>query len=109
MEADLELGDLIRQVSKELLDSQTERLAQGGQAVFQVSGLDIEVSFIITKSKGLSGGIDLKVIRADGDRHFEEQEVHRIVLHLGAAADRGDQEDLDEFDAVIPVRPRRRS
>jgi hypothetical protein len=109
MEADLKLGDLIRQVSKELLDSQAERIAQGGQAVFQVSGLDIEVSFVITKSKGVSGGIDLKVIRADGDRHFEEQEVHRIVVHLGAASGSvggGDQQIPAPDRIPIPVLPR---
>jgi hypothetical protein len=104
MEADLKLGDLIREVSKELLDSQKTRRAQGGQAVFQVCGLDIEVSFVITKSKGVSGGIDLKVIRADGDRHFEEQEVHRIVVHLGAASGGGDQH-RPQVEPIAPVLP----
>jgi len=102
-EFDLSLKALIWEVGRQLLEAQEERIAQGGRAVFEVSGLDIEVSFIATESSRGGGGFDLKVIRADAQRQVDQQAIHKIVLHLVAASD----DDLGHFDAVTPIRPRR--
>jgi hypothetical protein len=99
---DLSIRALIRAVTDELLASQTERLASGGAAVFQVSDLTLEVSFVATSSKHGGGGFDIKVVKADAGVQYDKQSIHKITLKLKAVEDQP-----QPFGAVGPVRPRR--
>lgn len=105
---------LIRRISDELLESQRERQLQGLPAVFEVQGLDIEVSFVVTESRQGGGGFDLRVIKADGSMKYEDQSVQKVTLHLGVPSARPvvTRPDVDDdplvFDDELPVRPRLR-
>jgi len=99
---DLTIGALIRAVTKELIEAQAERLAAGGQAVFEVSDLTLEISFVATTSKHGGGGFDLKVVKADVGAQYEKQSVQKVTLALKAVLDQ-----VQPFGAVGPVRPRR--
>ena len=106
VESDVSVKALIRHVTRELIESREERREAGDPAVFEVDSLDIEISFVVTESTTGSGGFDLRVIRAGLDKHYDEQAVQRITLHLrapepGAAGEEG-------FDLIAPLRPRRR-
>ena len=98
---DLSIGDLITSVTDELLESQAERLKTGGAAVFEVSGLTLEISFVATSSKHGGGGFDIKVIKADAGVKYDQQSVHKITLTLKAVEDQ-----MQPFGRVGPVRPR---
>jgi Trypsin-co-occurring domain 2 len=86
-EDDLSIRTLIRAVTKELVESQQERLAAGEAAIFEVSDLTLEISFVATSSKHGGGGFDLKVVKADAGMQYDEQSVHKITLSLKAVAD----------------------
>lgn len=103
-EDELSLKALIQAVSEELRSSRTERLAQGLPALFEVEDLTIEVSFVVTRSKGGGVGFDLKVISADGSVKYDRESVQKITLKLKALAD----EDvlLPELPDTLPLRPR---
>lgn len=93
MENSLSLKDLIRRVQVELTESQLEREQRGEPALFEVESLTLEVNFVVTKSRGGSGGFEFKVltfggIKADGDVEHQEQQVHKIVLSLKAISGR---------------------
>lgn len=86
-ESSLSLKEMIRRVQSELTQSHFERKASGIPALFEVERLTLEVNFVVTKSKGASGGFDLKVltfggIKADADFDHQEQQTHKIVLSL---------------------------
>ncbi|MEK6283163.1 MAG: trypco2 family protein [Acidobacteriota bacterium] len=86
-ESSLSLKEMIRRVQTELMESQLEREASGLPALFAVDGLTLEVNFVVTKSKGASGGFDFKVltfggIKAGGDLEHQEQQTHKIILSL---------------------------
>jgi hypothetical protein len=101
VDEDLSIQTLIQAVTKELLASQADRLAAGGPAVFEVSDLTLEISFVATTSKHGGGGFDLKVVKADAGAQYDKQSIHKIVLNLKAVDDQA-------FDGVIgPVRPRK--
>jgi hypothetical protein len=101
---DLSLKDLIQAVSEELRASRDERLADGLGPLFEIQDLTIEVSFVVTKSKGVRGGFDLKVISAGGDVKYDNQEVQKVTLKLRALG----QADLEIPDVPdhLPLRPR---
>ncbi|WP_126349481.1 trypco2 family protein [Kocuria rosea] len=105
------LKDIIRRVSNELLESQEERRQFGEAAVFEVASLDIELNFVVTESKSGNLGMDLKVVSAGGNRHYEEQQVQRLVLHLTAPKHQDNADQTYPFydDKAMPVRPRRAS
>jgi hypothetical protein len=105
-EYDLSLKNLIRVVSNELLASRTERLAQGIPALFEIEDLTIEVSFVITESKGGGGGFDLSVIKADGSVKYDKEQVHKITLTLKALG--ADDVVVPELPDQLPLRPRSR-
>ena len=96
---DLSMRDLIRAVTRELLDSQADRERAGDPAVFEVKELTIEISFVATTSTHGSGGFDLKVIKADTGVQYDKQSVHTVTLTLKA---------VDDNDATGTIeRPRR--
>jgi len=83
----LSLKDLIRHVKKEIIESQRESVVNHEDALFVVQGLTLEVNFIVTKSKGGTGGFEFKVltfggIKAGGDLEHQEQQIHKITLSL---------------------------
>jgi hypothetical protein len=93
---DLSLKTLIRAVSEELRTSQDERIARGQPPLFEVQELTVEVSFVITESKGGHGGFDLKVIKADANVKYDKESVHKVTLKLKA---------LEKADLTIPELP----
>jgi Trypsin-co-occurring domain 2 len=100
---DLSIRTLIQAVTRELLESQAERLAAGGPAVFEVKDLTLEISFVATSSKHGGGGFDLKVVKADAGVQYDKQSVHKIQLTLTAV----DFQPVAEPSPLPhPVRPR---
>jgi hypothetical protein len=97
---DLSIRTLIQAVTQELLESQSDRLAVGGPAVFQLKDLTLEISFVATNSKKGGGGFDLKVVKADASVQYDKQSIHKITLTLSAVDDR-------PFGGAGPMRPRR--
>jgi hypothetical protein len=88
-ESSLSLKELIRRVQIELMESQGEREARGDAPLFEVESLTLEVNFVVTRSKGGSGGFEFKVltfggINVGGDVERQEQQTHKITLSLKA-------------------------
>jgi hypothetical protein len=81
---DLSIEALVTAVSEQLLRSQSARLAAGRPAVFEVSDLTLEISFVVTTSKSGGGGFDLKVIKADGALKYDTESVQKVTLKLNA-------------------------
>lgn len=81
----LGIGELIRSVHRELLESRRARIAKGLAPFFQVQGLTVEVHFVVTQSDKARAGFDLKVVTAGADRAYEESQVHKIRLDLRVA------------------------
>lgn len=98
---DVSMRALIRAVTDELIESQAERVAAGGPAVFEVGDLTLEISFVATTSKHAGGGFNLTVVKADAGAQYEKQSIHKVTLTLKAV-----QDQLQPFGAVGPVRPR---
>lgn len=98
---DLSIEQLVRAVSDELLDAQENRLKSGATAVFEVSNLTLEISFVVATSKKAGGGLDLRVVKADAGVQYDSERVHKVTLTLAAVAD---QEQ--PFGGFGPVRPR---
>jgi hypothetical protein len=103
-EHDLSLKTLIRAVSEELQTSQAERLASGLPPLFEVQDLTIEVSFVVTETKGGGGSFNLTVVRADGNVKYDTGSVHKITIKLKALS----KEDLvlPDLPDQLPLRPR---
>ncbi|XVU28669.1 trypco2 family protein [Actinoplanes sp. CA-054009] len=99
---DLSIEALVTAVSQELLASQRNRLAAGGPAVFEVSEMNLEVSFVVTRSVKGAGGFDLKVVKADAGAQYDKQSVHKVSLRLTALRDQ--PQPFGGFGAVRPKR-----
>ncbi|MFT8244062.1 trypco2 family protein [Roseomonas sp. BN140053] len=97
---DLSIETLVRAVSDQLLRSQAAREASGKPAVFEVSEMTLEVSFVVRSSKQAGGGFTLSVIKADGSMKFDKETVQKVSLKLAAAKSQG------RFEGFGPVRPR---
>lgn len=105
-ESDLSLKNLIRAVSGELLASQTERLEAGQRALFEIEELTIEVSFVVTETRGGGGGFDLKVVKADANVRYDRERVHKITLKLKALGE--EDAAVPDLPDTLPLRPRSR-
>lgn len=100
-EEGLSIRALIREVTREILSSQADRIASGDPAVFEVSDLTLEVSFVATSSKKAGGGFDLKVVKADAGVQYEQECIQKVILKLTAVADQ------EQAFGVDKVRPRK--
>src|SRR3954452_6004494 len=81
------LGDFIRQVQDELIESQRSRIESGKPALFVVDSLTIEVNVIVGNSSSDKRGIDLKVIKFGIEESYKKEQVHKISLTLKAMAE----------------------
>jgi hypothetical protein len=99
---DLTIETLVRAVSEQLLQSQQNRIAGGQPALFEVTELTLDISFVVGKSRHGGGGFDLKVVRADGGVQYDTQSVQKVTLKLAALRDQP-----QPFGGFGPVRPRR--
>lgn len=97
-EEGLSIRTLIREVTREVLSSQTDRIASGDPAVFEVSDVTLEVSFVATSSKKAGGGFDLKVVKADAGLQYDKESIHKVSLKLVAI----DQQQPFGFGKVRP-------
>jgi hypothetical protein len=97
----LSIRALIREVTRDVLSSQSDRIASGDPAVFEVSDLTLEVSFIATSSKKAGGGFDLKVVKADAGVQYDKESIHKVSLKLVAV-------DQEQPFGVGKVRPQLR-
>ena len=100
----LSLKTLIRAVSEELLAARSDRLSQGTPPLFEVDELILEVSFVISESDSGGGGFDLKVIKADMSKKYDEQSIQKITLKLKSL--RGNSSVLTDLGDELPLRPR---
>lgn len=76
------IGELIRQVQNELIESQTQRELEGQSALFEVESLTVEVHFVVSSSSTGKGGFDLKIITLGGEKAYKEEQIHKITLTL---------------------------
>jgi len=106
MQNEISLKELIRTVSDELMASRAERLAANRPAIFEVDGLTIEVSFIITESDAAGGGFDLKILKANAKSDYRQESIHKITLTLSAIKDDAGRVLLRELGDEVPLRPR---
>jgi hypothetical protein len=83
----LSIRELIREVTRDVLSSQAERIAAGDPAVFEISDLVLEVSFVATSSKKAGGGFDLTVVKADAGVQYDKESIHKVTLKLVAVQD----------------------
>jgi hypothetical protein len=81
----LSIRALIREVTRDVLSSQADRIASGDPAVFEVSDLTLEVSFVATSSKKAGGGFDLKVVKADAGLQYDKESIHKVSLKCESA------------------------
>jgi len=102
------IGELIRQVQRELIDSQVQRESEGQSALFEVESLTVEVHFVASSSSTGKGGFDLKILTLGGEKAYKEEQVHKITLTLKALPTEEDNLGLGNLE-IEPSgrRPRR--
>ncbi|MDT4292329.1 trypco2 family protein [Methylomonas sp. MO1] len=76
------IKNLIRQVHRELLESQQDREAAGEAPIFYVEKMQIEVNFIVSETDEANGGFDFKIITSDIKGVFNRQQIHKVTLSL---------------------------
>jgi hypothetical protein len=100
-------GDLIKKITSDLWESFETRKREGRVPLFELSGLDLEIAFVVT-SQGKGGlGFDVKIVRADGEYSRENQAVQRAVVHLSAITSGDSVPELEDFGESLPLRPRK--
>jgi hypothetical protein len=105
MAKDFSIKDLIHSISEQLLQSEDERLRDNRPAIFEVDTLQLDISFVATESRGVKGGLDLRIVQAGLDKTYADQAVQRISLGLRRVSAKSDE--FDRFDEETPLRPRR--
>jgi hypothetical protein len=108
----LQVKDLIRMVTDELMQSRQEREDRHEPAIFEVEKLTLEVHFVAQTSTEFNGGLDLKVVtvgggHVGGKRTYQNQQVHTITLTLAGAPYETSQGDdaLAGLDTAPRFRP----
>jgi hypothetical protein len=78
----LGVKELIERVKSELIASEMERRAANAAALFEIKDFDIEVKFMVSTVKTVSGKLDYKVVVVGGDSQLSSERVQTIKLHL---------------------------
>lgn len=78
-------GEMIRAISDDLREGQTERIADGLPPLFKVNSLELEVNFVIEKSEDAKGGVKFWVIEAGAGVGSKHSTTHKAKLQLEVA------------------------
>ena len=81
-ETDPSLKDLIAYSRNQLDLAIEERKARNDEGWLDVKSLTLEVNVVATSAAEGGLGLDLKIVKADGKRSYEQQQVHKITLLL---------------------------
>lgn len=90
---------LIRQIHKELIESQKEREAEGLEPLFTVESLKIEANFIAVDDQKAEAGFGFHLLKAGAKVNYKQEQIHKITLNLTTI----DQDDT--FPSIQPVAP----
>lgn len=78
----LGLENFINTVSRELRERQKNIIKNGELDTYSITGVQLEVSFVVTKGAEGGGEIDFYVVTAGGKMHGSKQDTQKVVLHL---------------------------
>ncbi len=76
------IKDLIRQIHKELIESQTERENENLEPLFSVESLKIEANFVAVDDQQAEAGFGFHLLKAGGKINYKQEQIHKITLNL---------------------------
>ena len=82
LKKNLLIKDIIRQVHKELIESQEEREAEGQEPLFTVESLKIEANFVAVDDKHAETGFGFHLLKAGANISYKKEQIHKITLNL---------------------------
>jgi hypothetical protein len=74
---------LAEKVRFELEKLETWRQSNGKAALFELKDFDLEVSFVVKKSKKVKGDLEAEVITVGGEAEHSKEATQKVVLHMG--------------------------
>ena len=94
MNGNIELGDFIHQVKKELIDAQDK-----GDPFYALDSVQLEVSFVLEASGKAKG--KLLVVSAEGE--FKGAQTHKVTLQLSPLTKVEKSEPIESENDESPV------
>lgn len=83
------LAETLAQLREELEDAAVA--GAGADIRFPVTGVQVEFHVAVKKEGSGNAGIKVWVVEAGGSASLSREEVHKVVVTLGAPADREDR------------------
>jgi NTP-dependent ternary system trypsin peptidase co-occuring protein len=84
---DSNLSELIRYIRAELEKADRVRLTENQKALFELSGMELELNFAVVRDATAKGGFDLKVISAGGETTLRNEQIQKVRLTYKVASD----------------------
>ncbi len=79
----LGIDTLAEKVRSELENLETWRQSNGKAALFELKDFDLEVSFVVKKSRKVKGDLEAEVITVGGEAEHSKEATQKVVLHMG--------------------------
>jgi hypothetical protein len=83
-EEGLGVKDLIENVKKELVETEKNRLAANEPALFEIKDFDLEINFVVSTRRTLTGQLEYKVVTVGDETQVSSERVQKITLHMTA-------------------------
>lgn len=78
----LELGQLVAQVKTELAAAAHEVASSGDKPVYQVTGLDLEVQFVLKEASKNSASVTVEPVTLETSAEDIRERTHKVILRL---------------------------
>lgn len=79
----LGIDALAEKVRSELEKLETWRQSNGKAALFELKDFELEVSFVVKKSRKVKGELEAEVITVGGEAEHSKEATQKVVLHMG--------------------------
>ena len=78
----LGLKDFINALKGELVKMEQERTDKSEAAIFDITGIDLEISFIVRTSSQQKSGVEYQVVTAESQIQNGMERVQKLTMHL---------------------------
>ena len=82
VERTLGLQEFINDLKTEMANLEAERLKKNETAVFDISGFDLEISFVVRTSSQQKAGVEYQIVTAESQIQQGMERVQKLTLHL---------------------------
>lgn len=84
----LGIKKLVSDVKSELYELEKDRIEKQEASLFEVTGFDLEISFVAKAGSQQKSGVEYQIVTADSEIQYGIEKIQKLTLHMKTSEDK---------------------